>query len=272
MSQIELVHWNPRKKLFRGVVGRRLPFRGRRPNNFGDLLGPEVIKRLLKVHGLQNSAAVTDRRLLSIGSVMGMARQNDVVWGSGINGKFVDEVYSFSKIDVRAVRGPLTREGLLKRGQAVPEIYGDPGLLVGRLWNRLPVSSKRYAYTIVPNLNDLSSFRKSGSILDPRSPLNECLDRISQSEFVVGSSLHGIIVAESLGIPARLVKSSSEPVFKYEDYYLGSGRDGFTSAKTVSQALDLGGEPLPQWDATALLDAFPIDLWSTETTDAHLGT
>ena len=42
---------------------------------------------------------------------------------------------------------------------------------------------------------------------------------------MVSSSLHGIVIAEAYGVPAVLVASSTEPVFKYEDYYAGTGRE-----------------------------------------------
>lgn len=213
---------------------------------------------------LSNEAAAANRRLVSIGSVMHLARDADVIWGSGINGKHMHEELPFSKVDIRAVRGHLTRELLQKQGHVVPDVLGDPGLLVGELWPFMKRSEKRYPLTIIPNLNDLGDYQASHDVLDPRSDLKACLTRIAESEFVVGSSLHGIIVAESLGVPARLISSSVEPTFKYEDYYSGSGRNRFKTAKTVSQALDLGGEAALKWDSGPLLDSFPFDLWGAE--------
>ena len=98
-------------------------------------------------------------------------------------------------------------------------------------------------------------------MIDPRRGVREVLGRIAASHFVVGSSLHAIVVAESLGIPARLVSSTVEPDFKYRDYYAGTGRAGFTAAATVTEAIRMGGERPPVWDRDALLDAFPSDLW-----------
>ena len=52
-----------------------------------------------------------DRKLLALGSILTYARNNDVVWGSAVNGKWLDlKHYKFTTLDVRAVRGPLTRE------------------------------------------------------------------------------------------------------------------------------------------------------------------
>ncbi len=98
-------------------------------------------------------------------------------------------------------------------------------------------------------------------MLDPRSPLDHCLRRIAQSELVVGSSLHALVVAESLDIPARLIRSRVEHELKYADYYLGTGRYDFRPADSIAEAIAAGGEPKPEWTPTALLKAFPYDLW-----------
>lgn len=263
LSSVELVHWNPRRKVLKGRLSSRIPLYGPRVRNFGDLLGPRIVRHLLQVHDLDaNAAQRGPRRLVSVGSIMHLSRDNDVIWGTGVNGKQLGQPIP-RRLDIRAVRGPLTHGHLTKRNHHVPEVYGDPGLLVGVLWPHLKSEEKRYPLTVVPNLNDLPSYGKSPEILNPRSDLDECLTRIARSEFVVGSSLHAIIVADSLGIPSRLISSPVEPGFKYEDYYLGSGRSGFRPARTVNQALDLGAESPADWDPTSLLEAFPYDLWES---------
>jgi pyruvyltransferase len=88
------------------------------------------------------------------------------------------------------------------------------------------------------------------------------LRRIASSELVVGTSLHGIVLAEAFGIPARLIRPGVEPMLKYQDYYGGTGRERFTVADSVEDAIHLGGEVAPSWDAEPLLGAFPEDLWT----------
>ncbi|CCH85900.1 putative polysaccharide biosynthesis protein [Modestobacter italicus] len=254
--EVELVHWNPRRR-----VSRFLPGRITRPvGNFGDLLGPMVVREMLRRAGL--TSAVADGRLLSIGSVLHFARDGDVVWGSGVNGKSLDAPVTARRLDVRAVRGPRTRAVLQERGIAVPEVYGDPGLLVGQLWPResLLRPGPRSPVTVVPNLHDAPAHARTPGLLDPRTDVGEVLARIANSDFVVGSSLHGIVVAESFGIPARLVRPGAEPLFKYEDYYAGTGRPAPRPAASVEAAMDAGGEPPAVLDP-ALAAAFPRDLW-----------
>ena len=257
---VELFAWNPRRPVVRGPLGKLI----QRPvNNFGDLLGPIVVTRLLGPKNTDRRRAMRPVRLFSVGSVLHYAADGDVVWGSGVNGKVPIDRYQFHSLDVRAVRGPLTRDFLRRRGVEVPEIYGDPALLLPDLIPELRrwASDPAFDVTYVPNLNDFRT-RRQRNALDPRSPLATCLERIARSRLVVGSSLHALIVAEALGIPARGIRSSVEHELKYADYYLGTGRGNFALAGSVDEAIEMGGEPPLDWSASDLLRAFPYDLWS----------
>ncbi|GCL63484.1 polysaccharide pyruvyl transferase family protein [Pseudaquabacterium pictum] len=271
MTAIELFHYDPRLPVVPGRLGSRLPWR--RPlSNFGDLLGPVVVRGLLARHGVhlpaQAPPARADgpprQRLLSIGSVLHYARDGDVVWGSGRNAKMEDALHRFTRLDVRAVRGPLTRDFLLARGVPCPPVYGDPGLLVPLVLPELVALSRQrpHPLTIVPNYNDLGWMPPSDALLDPRSPWMDCLRRIAQSALVVATSLHAVVVAEALGVPARLVRSRAEHPFKYQDYYLGTGRSDVRIADSLAQALRWGGEPPPSPAIGPLLDSFPHELWT----------
>jgi len=262
MSGVETVHWNPLRPVFQGPIGSRLPIQ-RRVNNFGDLLGPLIVERMLAERSVDGSSATRHVRLLTVGSVLHLARDNDTVWGSGVNGKELNR-FTARHLDVRAVRGPLTKNYLESRGISTPDVFGDPGLLVGELWPRESLFSGRpHGTTIVMNLNDRVTGRDS-RYLNPRRPVSHCLSKIAESAFVTGTSLHAIVVAESFGIPARLLRSGTEPDFKYRDYYLGTGRTDFTPARTVEEALALGGETPPTCDTAALRHAFPVDLWTSQ--------
>ncbi|PPG42718.1 polysaccharide pyruvyl transferase family protein [Pseudoclavibacter sp. RFBA6] len=262
---VQVMHWNPRRP-FHGRPrrlmqwGMRLPW-APRVRNFGDLLGPQLTRAQ---HGslALGSASKSGKRLLTVGSILHFAEAGDVAWGTGVNGNAQHVPYT-AELDVRAVRGPLTREFLLQHGvEHVPEVYGDPGLLVPQL---LPPARTQKAtqteYVVIPNLNELERYREHRNFVSPVSPLASIVDAMLGAELVVGTSLHGIIVAEAFGIPARLVLPGSEHRFKYEDYYLGTGRPGFTAASSVEEALTLGGEPPIAAKPDALLASFPRDLW-----------
>jgi pyruvyltransferase len=266
MPRVDVFSWNPRRSRLPNALTKRLPIEvGSRVNNFGDLLGPLVVSRILAMHQIDPRTAPSNRRLLSVGSVLHFARDHDVIWGTGVNGKRPDSDYVFHTLDVRAVRGPRTRDFLSSRGVDAPAIFGDPVLLLPIVMPELVSWSqaKQYPLTVVPNFNDFPTYEPASPLLDPQSPVEVCLKRIARSEFVVGSSLHAIVVAESLGIPARLISSSIEDSFKYEDYYRGTGRPEAEAASTVEEAICMGGENEPIFDATQLLGAFPLDLWRT---------
>lgn len=259
MPEIEVLHWNP--STVPGKLGKVLAPVCGRVDNFGDLLGPEIVRALALKLGIDTSRGTRSTRLLAVGSIMKLARAGDVVWGAGTNGKSVDTEGDYSGVDVRAVRGPLTAQWLRDRGARVPDVYGDPGLLASSLWPETGPRIVTREYTVIPNIHDLALYRDHPNAISPRRSFTEIRARILASDLVIGSSLHAIVIAESYGIPARLIRSGTEPPFKYEDYYRGSGRATFTAAESVSEALRLKGEPLPTWDSRPLMDAFPADLW-----------
>ncbi len=256
---VELVHWNPPRPWVRGPAGRHL--KGpRRIDNFGDLLGPEIVRRILARSG---SAEVGTGRLVSVGSIMHLARDGDVVWGTGVNGKVRPDEHHATSLDVRAVRGPLTRAWLESHDIACPAVFGDPGLLVPQLFPEIATVERGSIGVLhVPNLHDRRSWRGlPGRVLDPTSPLLDCLRTIAAADRVIASSLHGLVVADALGIPAVRVRSRLEPDFKYDDYYSGTGRGPQPTVAGPTEAGSLTAEPLA-WDPAPLLAAFPHDLFS----------
>jgi pyruvyltransferase len=152
--------------------------------------------------------------ILKVGSILHFAKTDDVVWGTGVNGKISPEAHNFNRLDIRAVRWPLTRDFLMARNIPVPEIYGEPGLLTPLVFPHLKTLAKnpKIDVTIIPNYNNLPFSSNRENVLNQRSGLLKFLERIAQSKFVVGSSLHAIVITESLGIPVRLIKSSVEMI------------------------------------------------------------
>lgn len=272
---VGVVYWAPR----RWRTGR-LTDRGRRLTNFGDMLGPWLVRQMIDTvppscSGPRRSLAGSSHpRLVTVGSVIRLAADGDVVWGTGVNGKTRELPFERTRLDIRAVRGPLTREWLIGKGFDVPEVFGDPGLLTARFAESVPVWSREPRdVLVVPNLHDYERFRvlygDDHDVLNPLTQLDQCIARIRAARFVTGSSLHGICIAESFGVPARLMASSTEPAFKYEDYFLGSGREVPRVAHSVDDALSYGGAPPPQFDEQRLLAAFPHDLWGFTNGDSR---
>jgi pyruvyltransferase len=236
--------------------------------NFGDLLSLKLVERI--VGGPVRTYVkkkLPERKLLAIGSVFYFAVDNDVVWGSGINGKTLKKNdYIFTDLDVRAVRGPLTRQFLMEHFNiSCPEIYGDPALLLPFFFPEFQrKENPSYPYVIMPHYADAYLFLNSKyeNIIFPWEPWDQIIRKILDSKLVISSTLHGIVVAEAFGIPARLLRvTNNQNIFKYKDYYHGTNRPQFQFATSIEQALLMGGELPFQCDLKKLYLAFPFELW-----------
>lgn len=246
--------------------------------NFGDYLSLKIVERIVNqpIQTYRRDIKNPCKKLLAVGSVLFFADEGDVIWGTGTNGKITESKdYLFSHLDVRAVRGPLTRDFLQKNFQIkVPEIYGDPALLIPYLFPEFKKSSlPLYDYVVIPHYSEKHLFPRhfDGRVIYPTDPWDVVIEKILNSQFVISSSLHGIIVAEAYGIPARWLRiSEHEPLLKYQDYYLGTGRKNFKYATSVKEALKMGGEAPFICDLQKLYKSFPFEFWSLASFDKHL--
>lgn len=252
---VPVVRWDPL---------RPHPDGPRRVSNFGDLLGPLIIRELL---GRVPVVVPDRRRLVAVGSVLHFARPGDVVWGSGVNGKMPPVALGAGDLDVRAVRGPLTRAALALAGMEPGDVIGDPALLIPELVPDLvhrAGGARTRDVTIIPNLNDRKDHRNDPRAVDPTAPLLEVLRAIAESRLVVASSLHALIVADALGVDAVPLASRAEHPFKYADHYAGTGRREVLPARTVEDALASSPPPPLSLDLMPLRRSFPLDLWDVE--------
>lgn len=236
--------------------------------NFGDELSYVIVTLMLARAGKTLiDQTRSSKQLLAIGSVLHMAKDDAVVWGSGLNGKICEENHKFRRLDVRAVRGPITRQFLAARGIPVPVIYGDPALLLKDLTqDRFRVTGE-HRVGIVPHMFDLRAVTRAPErfaglrVIDPMRSWDVVVRDILSCQFILASSLHGIVVADAFGIPARLLRlSDHEPILKYEDYFRGTGRS-LVPAASIEDAMRMGGHDACKIDSAALMEAFPYDLW-----------
>lgn len=240
--------------------------------NFGDELSEKIVSRIIGYPVTTTTSRWYGRdtgkkKFLALGSVLVIAEEGDIVWGTGVK-EALDATnasrYRFKTVDVRAVRGPLTRAFLLAMGIPCPEIYGDPALLIPQLFPEFKrKQNPTRAYSIVVHYGDEKYFKKMKNTISVKEDWRIVIEKILDSEFIISTTLHGIVVAEAFGIPARYLRvNEKEKLFKFQDYYLGTKRTSFTYAKSLAEALELGGEMPPQYDAAALYNAFPFDCYS----------
>lgn len=235
-------------------------------DNVGDLLSliiVDLVREKFSLHDIKKDKTI---RLFAIGSVIHAAMSDMVVWGSGIrNFKANPPHFNF---DIRAVRGPMTKKKMRDAGYECPEVYGDPALLLPLFYN--PVIAKKYDYIIIPHYykeDDVPVQYLDKVVSTFTSDWKAFIDTIIASEYVISSSLHGLILAEAYGIPAILYDVESDK-FKYEDYYQGTGRTDIPIADSLEFAIKhrLTTTPIPNLGKIQkdLLDSFPKDLWLQE--------
>ena len=236
-----LFWWRPRPHHPKGIK-----------TNFGDELNPALYQWLTDQEARR--AQSNDRRkTLAIGSVLTHALPGDVVWGSGLNGKVRDEAGNIQlpkrpdAITFRAVRGPLTRQLLVEAGAEVPEVYGDPSLLM-RFFIKPP--EQRRGTLVIPHYTDTAALMEQWKPRDETmlwsmdASAEATIAAINSAERVVSSALHGIIVAEALGVPVVPMRIGHvEHPFKFQDYWLGTGRDPLPFVEGFQAALDAEAPP-----------------------------
>ncbi len=241
--------WHP-KKYFNNVRYKNVKL------NFGDELSEFIVAKVLSTKPIR-AKATEQNKLLGIGSVLHFAQNNDTIWGSGINGKKRELNATGSSLNVLSVRGPLTREFLLYKNCIVPEIYGDPALLLSEIYPAMNNQHPKKDYIIIPHFSEINNPLFKGyeeHLVLPNQTPEKVIEEILQSSLVISSSLHGVIVAESYNIPAILLRvTDNEPLFKYMDYYYGTERFKFKYATSIEEALHMGGISPPVYDSQKMI-------------------
>lgn len=206
--------------------------------NFGDTISPLIFRNLSGKEVVHSSIFKCD--VVGVGSLIDTVvrkqwqrelffrKESIKVWGSG---SFKPHrVRKHRNLDIFAVRGPLTRDAM-NLDENIP--LGDPGLLVEYLQ---PRAVKRYRWGIIPHVVDRDDTAVrvahdgtvNSIVINLRNPdLLETIRNISSCDFIISSSLHGIIAADAFGIPNIWTKMSGEVFYanwKFTDYFLSVDR------------------------------------------------
>lgn len=255
---------------------------GVRRNNWGDDINYWLFRELTD-QKLFNLADVFPRLLpkdqvniLPIGSIIEyLCTSDSVIWGSGAQNAL--ESLEITPREVVAVRGPLTRKLLLSKGISCPEIYGDPALLLSKLYR--PIVKKKYRIGIIPHYVDFSNcliqdfVQKGEDVLvismKDYSDWHEIPDKINECDLILSSSLHGLIISDSYNVPNVWVAFSDKIKgggFKYLDYFASVGRSTkapvfIRSVEDFSIAINESSAWKPIiFDPKALIDCCPFNI------------
>lgn len=242
----------------------------KRRDNLGDCLAIPIFEYMLKYYGINGDAKVHGtKHLMTVGSIIGSGEFDTTVWGSGIhrmnNIKRLAEQRDFRKYDIRAVRGPVTRWFLTQNGYACPEIYGDPAVIMKEIY-RPNSFEKKYDISYIQHIDRKKDVEnKDIHLIDIRTTdYKRFIEEICSSKRIISSSLHGIILAETYGVPAVFFNDDMDrEIVKYYDWYWATGRRDVRIAGSLEEALLLEPMELPELDAMRqrLKEVFPVDLW-----------
>lgn len=217
-------------------------------NNMGDLLNELIIERVFgyKVIHTNSIECQTTGIGSNLNSIFPEKSQPFIkLFAKKIYGKFTPPVQIWStgfisypkgehlfvrkEYNVAAVRGELTRkrlENILKTKLDIPT--GDGGLLASYLIEK-PIQ-KKYLIGIIPHYKEkneprfqqlLDSYKNSVFIDLTDDPLS-VVKTIAECEYILSSSLHGLVVADSFGIPNMRLKYTNKLLgdgYKFDDYY-----------------------------------------------------
>ena len=245
------------------------------PYNLGDFLGNVVVKWMLDKKGLSLDDYVEHKKhLFTVGSGAVKSYQNMTLWGSGVEREIPQRIRRFfqkswfRKLDIRAVRGPMSRAYIMKLGHNCPEVYGDPAILMPLIYNDNTRLEKKYEISIIPQLVTEKGIREKypdAHIISMNTDdYKSVIDQIVQSKLIISSSLHGVILADAYGVPSVWYRGVGEAIdFKYKDYYASTGRTIENVPTSVEEAMACEPLPLPDLKPLqeGLLNSFPYDLW-----------
>lgn len=235
--------------------------------NVGDGLAPVIYEWMLEKRGHNPNSKTKTAHLMTVGSLIGAADFDATVWGAGImNAKNIAGLIrraAYVNLDIRAVRGPITRELLLKTGYQCPEVYGDPAILMPYIYN--PSVEKKYKVSLILHHLSRSKEMEEFHMIDVASfDYKKFIDEIVASEMVISSSLHGIIVAETYGVPALFLNNGVwDQSIKYLDWYYSTGRYNVKMISSVEEIEHVMPMKLPELDfmRRQIQECFPYDLW-----------
>ncbi len=239
--------------------------------NLGDMLAVPIYEYMLSRNGLNKDQNVgKTKHLYTIGSLIMLAYQDATIWGSGI---LMEEPEGLiwrrsktRKLDIRCVRGPRTKKRLAENGYDVSRcVLGDPGVLMPLIYK--PEEREKKDYVVIRHMSDIDGEFYPNEVNIMTNNWKETIDQIYNSKLVISSSLHGLIIAEAYGIPAIMLdKTEFGDHFKYEDYYMSTGRMSIPAYATVEEALSAPVPSVPDVSELQmnLLKSFPVDLWAEE--------
>lgn len=238
--------------------------------NLGDYLSKVICNYYAAYWNLPQKLPPTRfRHLYAVGSIIGFSYQNAVVWGSGLLNEYKPYIDAARKshLDIRCVRGPKTSSVLLNAGIPCPSVYGDPAVLMPLIFSP-DKCKKRHRVSVIRHYMDTAGIMEDRrnpcvhSIRIQTTDYRNVISEIAQSERVISSSLHGLILSEAYGVPAVYLRTGD--MFKFEDYYYSTGRYDIKYVSSVQEGMHCDTMKVPDLREMqrTLIESFPRDIWT----------
>ena len=283
--------------------------------NLGDALSPVMVALLSGTQVAHNAHDATTTRMAAVGTIAQHLKGGDVsVWGTG-SSRYINTGVGVERIPfipdratryrIHATRGPVSRALIGEENAVGAPVFGDPVWALPRFYD--PKVEKKWEIGVIVHLSDLADrsldalpreayeryhipadFEGSVHIINTltavsAASMREKLDEILACKRLVSTSLHGMVFAESYGIPCLyfsprgapegLINRKLDPDDGYDlritDLYQGLGRTHLpvyvqrrnkpTDWEHLMWSIDLAWEPV-EFDIDPLIDAFPLDV------------
>ncbi len=216
------------------------------PGNYGDWLSPLVVADHTDrpVVYRRPQQGTQQPHLFGVGSIGRFINGQSIVVGTGISN--ADTLLAPSASYV-SLRGPLSAEALRNGGGPAVESFGDPALVLPRIYapadrsetNGRSVLVRHFTHRDLPVV--LPEDMDELSILMSRpEDIEQFIGQLQQYDRVVTTAMHVFITCNAYGIPCALVDFAefSQMVHgdgvKYRDYALGAGMETPVSPAPVS--------------------------------------
>ncbi|WP_299099297.1 polysaccharide pyruvyl transferase family protein [uncultured Alistipes sp.] len=185
--------------------------------------------------------------IIGIGSILYTGNYRSKIWGAG----FMSDGEKCKGGTIYAVRGKYSLEKLLRqKSDGIPikirknVVLGDPALLLP--WIVPKSTSKKYKIGIIPHFSEYAFFNERYSteykvVNLQTSDIRYVTSEITSCEYILSTSLHGIIVAHAYDIPALWMEytglESYTKGFKFKDYFSSVNIPEYTPLKDIESIL-----------------------------------
>jgi hypothetical protein len=204
--------------------------------NFGDALAPKLTEFVLGIP--VEWAPPEECQLFGLGSIIENALQQTFselrgsvsVWGAGL-GAPRSLSSANSKLNILSLRGHFSSICL----DFKDAVLGDPALLVREMYPELLQLKKEFQvglilhHTQYLNKQSIDKLRDNGIhfFSAATNDYESLIEFIAKSRIILSSSLHGLVIADSLGVPNEWMNSHGihrADRFKFHDYASAIGR------------------------------------------------